>query len=98
MNKYREGKVKQTPKQGVKKILKLNAYKQSKLFFWEEWRRTFCIMGQRVNLWSEPKLLSGGGVKASFKWAQVFIPKKENKFHKFDPKPSDLVMSRLKKW
>ena len=59
-------------------------------------------MGQRVNLWSKPKLISGGGVKASLKRANkvdffFFGEKKPAKFHKFDPKPSDLIMSRLKK-
>ena len=32
MNKYREGKVKSTPKRGVKETLKPYAYKQSKLY------------------------------------------------------------------
>ena len=55
-------------------------------------------MGQRVNLRSKLKLWSGGGVKASLNRAHFKLTKfGTTKFLKFDPKPSDLVMSRLKK-
>ena len=45
-------------------------------------------MGQRVGLGSELKPLGVGAAKASLNRA--------NEFDALDPKPSDLVMSRLK--
>lgn len=61
-------------------------------------------MGQRVSKWSKPKLISGGGVNTSLKRALLFSKLKieffkiENRIEYLllDPKPSDLVMSRLK--
>jgi hypothetical protein len=59
---------------GVKKTLKSLAYKQSKFTFLllhnyvvlkGECRRTFCIMGQRVNLYSLLKPIGVGIAKAS---------------------------------
>jgi hypothetical protein len=52
------------------------------------WRRTFCIMGQRVSLSSKLKPLGVGVAKASLNRAF--------KFDELDPKPSDLAMARLK--
>ena len=63
VNKYREGKVKSTPIRGVKQTLKPDAYNQSE--GQESWRRTFCIMGQRLNLASELKPIGVGAAKAS---------------------------------
>ena len=45
-------------------------------------------MGQRVGLTSELKPIGGGAAKASLNRA--------HEFDALDPKPSDLVMSRLK--
>jgi len=52
------------------------------------WQRTFCIMGQRVNLTSKLKPWGGGLGNTSWKSATMLVG--------FDPKPSDLIMSRLK--
>jgi len=46
-------------------------------------------MGQQVNLYSKLKLISVGVANAS---------RKRRKLYKLDPKPSDLVMSKLKIW
>jgi hypothetical protein len=51
-------------------------------------RRTFCIMGQRVDLASELKPIGGGAAKASLNRAFQFVGS--------DPKPGDLAMGRLK--
>ena len=49
--------------------------------------RTFCIMGQRLNVSSKLKPIGVGAAKASFNRA--------NKLDVLDPKRGDLVMSRL---
>ena len=59
------GKGEKYPHEGSEIDLKLYAYKQSKEVFL--WRRTFCIMGQRVNLDSKLKPLGVGVAKASSK-------------------------------
>ena len=45
-------------------------------------------MGQRLKVSSKLKPVGVGAAKASLKWA--------TEFDALDPKPSDLVMSRLK--
>ena len=63
VNKYREGKVKRTPMRGVKQTwnwMLTSSWSNIKL-----WQRTFCIMGQRVNLLSKLKPLGVGEAKAS---------------------------------
>ena len=47
------------------KNLKLNVYKQLEYNYLQQ--RTFCIMGQQVNLYSKLKLISVGVAKASRK-------------------------------
>src|SRR6516165_1811853 len=88
-NQYREGKVKSTPTRGVKQFLKPDAYQQ-----WEPAHRA----GDRVPfvLWvSDLKYRaslsrSGGGA------AKASLNRAKKEFDALDPKPSDLVMSRLK--
>lgn len=65
--------MKKSPRKAVKKILKLDIYKQSKPLFIQlersskvnGRRRTFCIMGQRVSGGGKLKPLGGGVVNTS---------------------------------
>ena len=63
------GKGEKNPDKGSERDLKSNAYKLSELLYYfgdaGKWRRTFCIMGQRVNMSSKLKPIGGGAVKAS---------------------------------
>lgn len=61
VKKYCEGKIKKKTKESYWKELKSSTYNQLELKkFW--WQRTFCIMGQWVNLYSKLKLIINVGV------------------------------------
>lgn len=90
MYKYREGKVKRTPKGELKEpeIACLQAVRalcpQGNVR-----ERTFCIMNRRLNVRREAKPLGGAGAKAS--------PKRAISGVHYNPKPGDLLMVRLKR-
>jgi len=82
------GKGEKNPKKGSEKDPETRNF-QSVGALSQKSRRTFCIMGQRVNEESKLKRRRGGEAKASMNGTYEFFS--------FDPKLSDLALTRLKK-
>jgi len=76
-------RLKRTPNKGVKEIRKFKKESSQK----KSWR-TFCIMGQQVNLFSEPNNIRRRRSENNFE--------KKKKLNKLNPKSSELIMNKLK--
>ena len=72
VNKYREGKVKRTPKGEWNRSWNYVRTRSRSLNLFG-WRRAFCRTIQRVNCYCKPKPSGGGAVKASLNRATIVV-------------------------